>query len=113
MGSVNKELRIEVAGVEYTCRADFEALERIEQHMGIGHITQRLQSEDVRLSEVARFVHCALPVSAGLSYKEVGNWIMKTDGALTAGIQFIGEFIAATFNAGPEEPIEGDGDPGE
>lgn len=110
MTSIRKEgIDLKFAGQTYKVDPTFEVIDAIEQRVGLGQMAQRLQSGDVRISDLAWTVHAALSASGySKSYSDCGNAILKHSNGITDAAEFVSKLIEAALSSGPAEPLDED-----
>ena len=109
MASINKTVPLKFNGETYSIRADFELVEKIEQRIGLGTLSQRLVGGDIRVSDLAWVVFSALSANGeGAAYRQCGEHVIAN---IPAAAEFCGKLIEEILSAGPEEPLDDDGAP--
>lgn len=107
-------VELEFDGQTYQVDPTFEVIDRIEQRVGLGQVAQRLQSGDVRVSDMAWIIHAALSVSGyRMSYGDAGNAILRQHNGIATSAEFASKLIEATLSPGPAEPLDDDEAAGE
>lgn len=103
MGATKKAVSFKVDGEEYTVSPTFNTIDEIEAYLSLSELATRLQVGDVRVSSLARCLHCALVADGyAVEYPTVGNAVIHEIGIEKAA-EKVSEIVDVALGGGPSK----------
>lgn len=98
---MKRTIDIKLGESEYTVKADFATIERIEERFDMMTFLRSMQSYKTKTRDVAWVLYCAI-INAGyeLKYADIGQSVLDDFENATTGAA---EIVASALGAGPEK----------
>jgi len=97
----DKQVAMQIGDKDVMICPNFGTIDLIEQKFGLMDFSAKLAAGDIRVSQVAWVLHCALLSGGHASdYTKMGEWCRSN--LATAG-GYVAEIIGALFNASAED----------
>ena len=98
---MKRKIDISFGGKEYTVKADFATIDRIEQKFDMMSFLRSMQQYKARARDIAWVLYCAL-IEAGekVQYNEIGDTVLDDFEACATAAT---EIVAAALGSGPEK----------